>query len=120
MTSSRVSSVTLSDIMAELAVVRSTQNELMAIMKQVRLDLVMKNLSEITPRDVRRKKQIKHLKTLDEAIGLKTSWFRAGRISLMIKGDIPAPTGLEYVVRELRSIESTTSQSRIQQLINRN
>ena len=86
---------------------------------EMRCALNLQKLDRLKPTDVLRAKKLKHLRALDQAIALGDPWSRAGQIAEMLKGTMPPPVGLEYDVRELRAIECTRTQSRIQQWLTR-
>ena len=103
------------DLAKSIAEVLAKQDQIMEGIREIRVALVLQKLNNISPRDVRREKLIKHLKKLHEALGLKSTWFRAGQIASILEGWTDPPVGLEYVVRELRSMNCTRSKSRIHQ-----
>jgi hypothetical protein len=109
-----------SELMASIAEVRAKQDQIIDGIREIRVALVLQKLNQTTPRDVRKGKQIKHLNALHAALGLKSTWFRAGQIALILKGQKEAPVGLEYAVRELRALGCTCSKSRIHQHLTRN
>lgn len=86
---------------------------------EMRRALILQKLDATTPTEVRRQKLLKHLDALDRAVGLGSPWRRAGKISLMLKGEMPPPDGLEDDVRQLRRLECTQTQARIQQWLTR-